>query len=157
MVSYVNGGNEMVQKFIVLSVFAAFLFVQGCDAKAAKKQSPEQPAGNGISWVYDLDQGFAAAKQSGKPIMMDVFAEWCGWCKKLDSEVYTDKNIVTLSQKFVNVKLDSDKNQEVAKKYGVRGLPTIIFLSPDGKVINKVVGFHDSGAFAADMNKALGK
>ena len=149
---------------LVTSLICMVMFLStSCVAKPVKKpvakpaQSQAAPVAGEIAWVNDLAQGLGLAKQSGKPVMTDFYAGWCGWCKKLDAEVYTNKDVIALSQKFVCVKVDSDKNQEDAQKYGVRGLPTIVFMNSEGKASNTVVGYRDSVEFLKEMNKALAK
>jgi thiol:disulfide interchange protein len=154
----------MFYKLTISVMCVLMVMSSGCTAKtnktAAKKipqASQAQPVSGQINWLYDLQGGLAAAKQSNKPLMVDFFAEWCGWCKKLDAEVYTNKDIITLSEKFICVKVDTDKDQANAQKYGVRGLPTIVFMNSDGNAINTIVGYRDSAPFLEEMNKALGK
>ena len=108
-------------------------------------------------WVHSVDEGLDLARASNKPVLIDFGAGWCGWCKKLDREVFPDAQVVALSEKFVNVKIDTDATPAVAQKYGVRGLPTIVFLSSTGEVLNTTVGFRDAPAFARIMREVLKK
>jgi len=120
------------------------------DAQPGMVQGP-------IAWVYTLGEGLTLAQSSKKPLMVDFFAEWCGWCKKLDKDVYTDPDVAALSKEFVCVKVDTDKFGQDASKYGVQGLPTIVFMNADGTVIDKIVGYNPAPQFAAAMKKVLKK
>ena len=143
----------MKMKSLVL--LTAVLFM-GCNQKGGVESAPTGPAG-GIQWVNSLSDGLRASAESSKPVMVDFYAEWCGWCKKLDKETYSDKKIVALSEKFINVKVDTDKNPQDARKYGVNGLPTIVFLDKDGNVIQTVVGYREAGDFEGVMSEVLKK
>ncbi len=112
------------------------------------------------NWEDDYDKAAAAAKVSGKPILLDFTgSDWCGWCIKLDREVFSKKefkdyakdNLVLMVADFPRQKKLSAKtvkqNEELAKKYGVRGYPTILILSPDGTVVGKT-GYQPGGAEA---------
>lgn len=151
----------MKMKVFVVLIIGAVLFA-GCiegqakQSAAAKSKTPAvKNAAESITWVYNLDEGLKLATASKKPVMADFYAEWCGWCKKLDKDVYTKGEVQTLAKSFVCVKIDTDKNQAVASKYGVQGLPTIVFMKGDGSVITKVVGYQGASDFAKSMQAAL--
>ncbi len=75
--------------------------------------------------------------ESGKPAMVDFWAVWCGPCRMVGPVV---EELATEYQgKAVIGKVDVDTNQEVAAKYGIRNIPTILFFK-DGEVVDKVVG-----------------
>ena len=112
---------------------------------------------SGIEWQPSFSKGLEIAKKAKKPIMADFYADWCGWCKKLDKTTYQDKNVIELSKKFVCIKVDTDQDQATSSKYGVKGLPTIVFLSPKGDVTNQIVGYRDGAYFATVMSGEVNK
>jgi thiol:disulfide interchange protein DsbD len=107
----------------------------------------------GIEWQDSFANGLAIAKKEKKPVMVDFYAEWCGWCKKLDKTTYLDQKVIGLSKKFICVKVDTDKDQESPAKYGVRGLPTIVFFNSKGEVTKQAVGYQDGAALSAIMEE----
>jgi thiol:disulfide interchange protein len=149
--------------FFSAVLLASVLFI-GCK-EGQSKSDPEslgQPAAvqapaENITWVNSLDEGLKLASTAGKPVMVDFYAEWCGWCKKLDKDVYTDPQVKALSKNFICVKVDTDKDQASSSKFGVQGLPTIVFLKGDGTLINKIVGYQPAPEFAKSMQAALQK
>jgi len=108
-----------------------------------------------ISWRHDLESALKAAKSQQKPVLIDFYTEWCGWCKKLDSDTYSDSRVNSASEKFVCVKIDAEKEPEIANKYGVTGFPTIIFLDSNASVISTIPGYLPPDEFLANMNKIL--
>ena len=107
-----------------------------------------------ISWTYNkLQDALQLSAQTGRPVMADFYADWCGWCKKLDSDTYTDPGVVQKSKYFVCVKLNADVCRDESAKYGVRGLPTIVFLDSGGKVLDKQVGYTDAQNLLSLMSK----
>ena len=108
-----------------------------------------------IQWVYSLSKGLELAKKGKKPLMVDFYADWCGWCKKLDKDTYSNSELIKLSTKFISVKVNTDKDFQDARKYKVRGLPTIIFLKSDGEIINKVIGYRDKEYFIKIMKEVI--
>jgi len=152
----------MNMKVLVIALLSAVVFFGCGEAKTAKKtpvkdEKAAKAVEGPIVWVNNLTDGLKLAKSSKKPVMVDFFATWCGWCKKLDKDVYTDKDVIALSKEFVCVKSDTDKYGKDASQYGVQGLPTIVFLNADGTVIDKMVGYSPAADFAAEMKKVLKK
>jgi len=113
----------------------------------------EKPA---IQWM-GYEQGLKLAKEKGRPTMIDVYTDWCGWCKVLDKEVYTKAEVIELSKSFVCIKVDGDKAKELVAKHQVKGYPTIFFTDKDGKEVHRIVGYEPAEKFLADMKAALEK
>lgn len=108
-----------------------------------------------INWRYNLQDAFRIAKSSQKPIMVDFYTEWCGWCKKLDSDTYSDPDVKKLAEEFICVKIDGDKERGLVSKYNISGYPTILFLNYEGTVVNQVVGYEGPSDFAKTMKVVL--
>jgi thioredoxin-related protein len=114
----------------------------------------------GEGWGSDFAKAKAEAQESGKPILVNFTgSDWCGWCKKLVKEVfsqdafkaYAADSLVLFEADFPNQKqLPPEvikQNKELAKKYAIRGYPTILLLDAEGKVLAKT-GYRRGGADA---------
>lgn len=121
------------------------------------KVAKAEPKPARVVWLQSLDEALTRAKETKKPIMIDFYAEWCGWCKKLDKEVYAEARIIALSADFFCVKIDAEKNAEIASRFGVRGYPTIVFLNPAGKEVAKIIGYRPVSDFLKSMLEARDK
>ena len=109
-----------------------------------------------IAWRADLGSAIAEAKRTGRMMMVDVYTDWCGWCKKLDSDTYTDAKVIALSAGFIALKLNPEESADGARfisTYGVNGYPTILFVEADGTLENRVVGYLDAPSFSDAMAK----
>lgn len=97
--------------------------------------------GEKISWLTDLAPALRKAKETGRPIMIDFYADWCGPCKMLDAQTYSDDRVAEASTNLVMVRIDVDRNQPLSSRYGVQSIPTILVLNAEGKEIDRAVGF----------------
>ncbi len=110
-----------------------------------------------VTWTYNLDSAMEEAKARQKPLMVDFYTDWCGWCKKLDSDTYTDKKVNELAGNFICVKVNADKNRAATLRYGINGFPTIIFLNSEGAVVDRLIGYQGPVPFAQIMEEVLAK
>jgi thioredoxin 1 len=95
-----------------------------------------------------MTQSFENIINSDKPVLIDFFATWCGPCKTLGPILKEVKD--TLGERISIIKIDVDKNQELASKYQVRGVPTMI-LYQSGKQL-----WRQSGVLSkADIIKTI--
>jgi thiol-disulfide isomerase/thioredoxin len=111
-----------------------------------------------LKWERGFDEALKKAKAAGKPVMIDFWAEWCGWCHRLDLTTYVDPRVLKLGEEFVTVKVDVEaggRQSAIAERYdALEKLPTILFVTPQGRVILRVNGFQGPGQFPATMEKA---
>ena len=107
------------------------------------KTPPPQPAvqGGKINW-RDYETGMRQGKNQNKKIFLHFFADWCGYCKKMKAEVFSQTSIADyLNQNFIAISVNSDRKPKIAEKYGVAGLPTTWFLTAKGEKISRIPGY----------------
>lgn len=105
-----------------------------------------------VKWESDYAAASAKSKESGKPLLIDFYTEWCGWCKKMDKDTYTDKNVEALTEKYVMLKLDAERGgKDAAKQFEVKGFPTLVYVSSTGKTLANNPGYLD----VPNMTKTL--
>ncbi|MDR2956065.1 MAG: thioredoxin [Prevotella sp.] len=98
------------------------------------------------------DSTFEDVLNSGKPLVIDFWAEWCGPCKMVGPIV---EQLATEYEGKVTIgKVDVDNNDEITSKYGIRNIPTILFIK-DGKVVDKQVGATQKAALAEKIENLL--
>ena len=116
-------------------------------------------AADKIQWTSDLNVGLALAKSENKPVMIDFVADWCGPCKSMDKETFSNADVIRKAQAFIPVRIDIDKQRAVAAKYnglarayGGAGIPNILFLSSKGTKIKQIIGFKTARQILAAMD-----
>lgn len=97
----------------------------------------------------DWDDALTAAKKSGKDIFLDIYAEWCGPCKMMDSDVYTLAEVGNYyNSNYINLKIDgeSEFGEVLAGKYNLTAYPSLYFINSDEALIYESVGYSDGEA-----------
>jgi thioredoxin-related protein len=144
----------------ILLVLAVVGVGLGALSSCQKNQAGSDSTSDKIQW-HSYNDGITLARNQNKKLLIDVYTDWCGWCKKMDSDVYSDKNIKTLiASNFVAVKLNAESSKNVtigtdqldeaslARAMGVSGYPTTVFLESGAGPITKVAGYMEAKEFA---------
>ena len=98
------------------------------------------------------DSNFNELANSGKPMVLDFWAEWCGPCLMVSPII--DELAAEYEGRVIIGKMDVDSNDEVVGQFGVRNIPTIIFIK-DGKAVDKIVGATSKDKFVAKIEAML--
>jgi thiol:disulfide interchange protein len=110
-----------------------------------------------IRWENSWESALEASRVSGKPIMVDFYTDWCGFCKKLDADVFTDKTVIAESANFVSIKINAEKHPDLAQRFRVEAFPTILWIDSQGATIDRLPGYADPAEFAQWMRSAASK
>jgi thioredoxin-related protein len=92
-------------------------------------------------WKSDYYAALVEAKRSGKPLILDVYAPWCGYCEKLHNEVYPDPAFKRASSGFIKVSINGEEHAEIIERFEISGTPAILFLDPSGNEIDRISGY----------------
>lgn len=103
-----------------------------------------------VKWTDEsYEQILARAKQENKYVFIDFFAVWCGPCKRMDEITFTDAKVQELLGSMIAADWDAEKDpwMAVAKKYKVSAYPTLLVIGPDGKEVDRHLGFLEPAEF----------
>jgi len=119
------------------------------------QQASAQEGQPGIEFfVGTFKDARAKAKAENKHLFFDAYAVWCGPCKAMDKEVYSDPEIGNyFRQKFVALKVDMEQGEgpELAKKLSsIDGYPSLLFFNPDGSLAKTILGSRKREDFLAE-------
>lgn len=121
----------MIRKTVFLSVAAAVAF-SAVSALAS------------INWHSEpFADLLKEAKAQNKPIFIDFYTTWCGPCKMLDSSTYPNADVQKLLSSMLPAKYDAEKDPwvAVAKEYKIHAYPTMVVIAPDGKEVDRWIGY----------------
>ena len=123
-------------------------------------------------WMHDFEAAKAKAVKEGKPIFINFTGtDWCGWCIKLEKEVFTKKafqdyakeNLILVEVDFPKKKEQTAElkaqNKKLDKEYGVEGYPTLYLLDATGKKLTEDIGYREGGpeAYVEHLKSLLKK
>jgi thioredoxin 1 len=96
------------------------------------------------------EEALKLAEEEGKPIFLDISASWCGPCKKLKASTFPDEEVGKFyNANFINVMVDGEKGEgiELARKFEIRGYPSLIFVDSNGELIAQTTGYRNPEQF----------
>jgi hypothetical protein len=89
-----------------------------------------------IHWIEWGEEAFRRSREENKPILLSISAVWCHWCHVMDETSYSDGQVISLlNEKFIPVRVDSDRRPDINSRYNQGGWPTTVFLTTDGEII----------------------
>jgi thiol:disulfide interchange protein len=151
-----------VHRLLATVATASLLVVAACsrDEQAVQPTIATAVTSHGaveVDWSRDLPAALERARAEGKPVLVTFYADWCVWCKKLESTTLSDNAVRTvLRDQVIPVTLDVDGDgRELSNVYRVDGLPTILVLDGNGREIGRIPGYMSPTGFLEQVEGFL--
>jgi thioredoxin:protein disulfide reductase len=155
-----------IRNIVGVVFFAAALYaaITGIESYIKKVQAENAGlnTGSAVQWFPYSDPVLDSASREGKPVFIDFYADWCAPCKELDEKTFSTPEVIQQSRSFLMLKADltsadDPQTEELRKKYEAKGVPTLVFLQPDGREIPELrgTGFETKEVFLDKMTRAL--
>jgi thioredoxin-related protein len=110
--------------------------------------------GDGIWFRGDLDAAIKAAAKKNTLVFVEFNTDWCSWCRRLESETLTDRDVRNELGKLVSIQLNAETDgAAAARKFGVESYPTMIFLHPSGEEVERIVGYLPPEKFVEEVRR----
>lgn len=155
-------------KPVFLIPVLAFLFVgiSGFVTDSNKEKGIKKA--NKINWV-SIEEAEKLTKENPKKIFVDVYTDWCGWCKRMDASTFSDEMIIDyVNEHYYAVKLNAESQdnislkgmntngRELARSFKVTGYPTIVFIDETFEQVLPVPGFRKADEFHSILKQFNG-
>ena len=113
-----------------------------------------------LPWIQSYDQALKEAQLGDKLILAYLYTDWCGYCKKMEAETFTDKAVIDeMSDRYVWLKLNAETDEEgrrLQERFNITGYPGLLLLNGEGQEMERISGFVPADAFRERVAAAAG-
>lgn len=124
---------------VVFIILASVALVVG----ASKLFAPREL----VPWQSDLQAARDLSAKTKKPVLAYFTAEWCGPCQEMRRSVFSDHAVADATRKVIPVRIDVDRQAQVAQRFQIEAMPTFILISPSGQILRTQMGAMSAGDF----------
>jgi thiol-disulfide isomerase/thioredoxin len=128
-------------------------------APAARDRSQFRPVSyqaRSGGWQNNFQQAVNVSQQTGRPLLVKVGADWCGYCRRMDQETFANHSLMNrLSNDFITVQLNADQNRELMQRMRIRTLPTVLVMTPDLTIAQRTEGFRTAEQLGRTLHPYL--
>jgi len=108
-------------------------------------------------WQTSILGGLESARRENKPVIVELYADWCGYCKTLEKEIFPAPGVEILLRKYVAIRINGEQYPNFMERYNVTGFPTILFLDKNGVLVDKLAGLPTEGMVTGRLKSVLEK
>ena len=106
---------------------------------------------------YKYEAGMEEASSTGKPVILEFYADWCSPCIAMEEGTYPDPRVISEMKDFIAIKVDTQVRIDIESKYHIKYYPTIVFLNAKGDELSRHVGYLGPEDMVKTINETRGK
>jgi thiol:disulfide interchange protein len=142
-----------VHRWVVRVAVVVFILSAIAGAYVGYLEHGEKRRVGKISFYTDYDQGLDEAFETGKPVMLVFSASWCGACKAMIRDVFSNDEVADASGQLVNIYIDVDRgDKELVQEYDVKYIPAVFFLDYSGETTIQVTDRRSPSDFIENID-----
>lgn len=150
--------TSRTRQFRALRGFAlACVLASSCSSETGTAPRDSAARAGGVIWASGTFESVLARAQSEhKLVFADFTTSWCGWCKRLERDTFSDAEVMrALNERYVCVSIDAESKlgAPLAQRYKIAGFPTLLFLAPDGTVRHTIGGYVPPERFRQELDR----
>ena len=132
-------------KFLLILTLALSVLACGGTSETTDETTSVTEAAVTAEWIHDdLNGALAMAAETGKPVFVDMYADWCGPCVMLAEEYFVREDYKEVLSQCVLVKINIDNYQDLASRYSVQSIPTLLLMDSEGNELDRITGVMGS-------------
>jgi thiol-disulfide isomerase/thioredoxin len=112
------------------------------------------------AWLTSGAEAFAEARRADKLVLVELYADWCGWCKVMEREVFSDPAFQSYAQRFVLLRVDTEdrgEGAELQRRFRATSLPTLLLLDPHQALVGEIRGYMKTPDLLAQLGAAVSR
>jgi thiol-disulfide isomerase/thioredoxin/YHS domain-containing protein len=121
-------------------------------AAAAQDRAAATHPSSVAVWQTDLQSAAKLSRKENRLLLMHFYASWCGPCRQMERETFAAADFgKQVGNRFVLVRINSDRHPGLVRQYGVTGLPCDVFVSPEGRILSRSAGYQSKRQYFAQL------
>jgi thioredoxin-related protein len=154
--------KNKILSFIMILLLLPFAIIAG---NGDKDKNIKNSGKESINWI-SIDEAQKLGKKEPRKIIVDVYTDWCGWCKKMDKNTFANEEVVKyVNQHFYAVKLNAESKetvtyngkeltkQELARAFRVSGYPTVVLIDENFETVFPLPGYREAAEFKSILEQ----
>jgi thioredoxin-related protein len=147
-----------MRRLLAAGIAIVIALAPGCGKQ--QKQAGAEPG----MWL-PFTEGMELAAKQKKHVVIDFYTTWCVWCKRMDRQTFSDPEVKKfLAENFVTIRVDAEDTTQrityqgkehtpatLARRFGIRNYPTLVYLDREGELIRAVSGFMNASQFLSHI------